>query len=557
MKGLSKLIMQLEALGVFEELRKIRAVAGGVAASVASAVGAHSDLTGVTADQHHSENHETRHRLGGADELSHDNLAGASANDHHNQAHDSGDHTTAGTAEIADVAAAEGAGTSDKVPRGDHVHAHGSGYLPNAHHNQAHAIDGADHSGSLAHTALSGVSADQHHAQAHSDSDHSAGFGTPSGDVDVGDSAGAGVATTHSRSDHQHAFPAPSTGYPVDVAAAEGDGAATTPARSDHLHAHGAGYLPNAHHNQSHSDSDHTAGFGTPSGDIDIGDSAAAGAASTHSRSDHQHAFPAPTTGYPIDVAATEGDGTGITSARADHKHAHGSGYLPDAHHNKSHVHDGADGSGSVDHGSLSGLSDDDHPQYATNTEFDDHSTRHASGGADELSHDGLAGVSANDHHAQAHDLTSSDHTDSSLDDGQVLKATGATSFAWEDDVAVIAFIIDGGGSVITAGMKGGLEVPFACTITRATLLEISDTPITSSIVIDIWKDTYANYPPVVGDSITASAKPTLTSGVKSQDATLTGWTVTVAAGDILFFNVEATPTAAKKVLISLKVKKT
>lgn len=36
--------------------------------------------------------------------------------------------------ELANVAASESAGISDLIPRGDHVHAHGSGYLPDAHH---------------------------------------------------------------------------------------------------------------------------------------------------------------------------------------------------------------------------------------------------------------------------------------------------------------------------------------------------------------------------------------------------------------------------------------
>src|SRR3990167_8562331 len=119
-----------------------------------------------------------------------------------------------------------------------------------------------------------------------------------------------------------------------------------------------------------------------------------------------------------------------------------------------------------------------------------------------------------------------------------------------------IAFIIDGGGSAITTGLKGGLEIPFGCTINRVTLAEISDTPITSSIVIDIWKDTYANYPPTVLDTITASAKPTLSSAIKSQDSTLTGWTTSISAGDFLFYNVDSV-TDAKKILISLKVTKT
>jgi hypothetical protein len=48
-----------------------------------------------------------------------------------------------------------------------------------------------------------------------------------------------------------------------------------------------------------------------------------------------------------------------------------------------------------VDHGSLAGLADDDHPQYATNTEFDDHSARHENGGADEIAVTGLSGLLA------------------------------------------------------------------------------------------------------------------------------------------------------------------
>lgn len=46
---------------------------------------------------------------------------------------------------------------------------------------------------------------------------------------------------------------------------------------------------------------------------------------------------------------------------------------------------------GVTDHGALTGLSDDDHPQYATNTEFDDHSARHQTGGADAIKLDDFA----------------------------------------------------------------------------------------------------------------------------------------------------------------------
>lgn len=118
--------------------------------------------------------------------------------------------------------------------------------------------------------------------------------------------------------------------------------------------------------------------------------------------------------------------------------------------------------------------------------------------------------------------------------------------------IRTITFIIDGGGSAITTGIKGDLEIPFACTINRVTLLADQS----GSIVIDIWKDTYANYPPTVADTITASAKPTISTATKSQDATLTGWTTSIAAGDTLRFNVDSITTCTR-VTLSLKVTET
>jgi len=117
---------------------------------------------------------------------------------------------------------------------------------------------------------------------------------------------------------------------------------------------------------------------------------------------------------------------------------------------------------------------------------------------------------------------------------------------------SVIGFIIDGGGSTITTGIKGDLSIEFGCTITQVTLLADQS----GSIVIDIWKDTYANYPPTDADSITAAAPPTISTATKSQDATLTGWTTTISAGDTLRFNVDSVTTIQRVTLI-LKVTKT
>jgi hypothetical protein len=115
-----------------------------------------------------------------------------------------------------------------------------------------------------------------------------------------------------------------------------------------------------------------------------------------------------------------------------------------------------------------------------------------------------------------------------------------------------LTFIIDGGGSAITTGIKGDLEIPFACTITRVTMLADQS----GSIVVDIWKDSYANVAPTVADTITASAKPTITTAIKSQDATLTGWTTSISAGDVLRFNVDSI-TSITRVTISIRVTET
>lgn len=109
-----------------------------------------------------------------------------------------------------------------------------------------------------------------------------------------------------------------------------------------------------------------------------------------------------------------------------------------------------------------------------------------------------------------------------------------------------IGITLDGGGSAITTGIKGDVYVPYACTITAVTMLADQS----GSIVIDIWKDTYANYPPTDADSITAAAPPTISAATKSQDTTLTGWTKSIAAGNTLRFNVDSAATVTRVTLI-------
>ena len=117
--------------------------------------------------------------------------------------------------------------------------------------------------------------------------------------------------------------------------------------------------------------------------------------------------------------------------------------------------------------------------------------------------------------------------------------------------ISAIEIIIGDGTNAISTGVAGDIEVPFNCTILQATALADQ----TGSIQVDIWKDTYANFPPDDADSITASAPITISSSNKSQDSTLSGWTTTINAGDILRFNVDSASTITR-CTISLKVRK-
>jgi hypothetical protein len=117
---------------------------------------------------------------------------------------------------------------------------------------------------------------------------------------------------------------------------------------------------------------------------------------------------------------------------------------------------------------------------------------------------------------------------------------------------ATINLIIEGLGSPIPTGIAGDLQVDFNCTILSATLLADQS----GDIVVDVWKDSYANFPPTVADTITAAAKPTISGSNKSQDVTLTGWTTSISAGDILRFNVDSVATI-ERCTLALKVRRT
>lgn len=123
--------------------------------------------------------------------------------------------------------------------------------------------------------------------------------------------------------------------------------------------------------------------------------------------------------------------------------------------------------------------------------------------------------------------------------------AAGSSALSTAQKTRQIGIVVDGGGAVPSTGVKGYKSFPVAGTITGVRLLA----DVVGSIVIDIWKDTYANYPPTVADTITAAAKPTISAAIKSEDITLTGWNTTVNAGDVFGFNIDSIATITRIIL--------
>ncbi len=108
------------------------------------------------------------------------------------------------------------------------------------------------------------------------------------------------------------------------------------------------------------------------------------------------------------------------------------------------------------------------------------------------------------------------------------------------------SFLIDGGGATITTGVKGDLRIPFAGTITGLTSLADQ----TGTSIVQVWKDTFANYPPTSADQI---ASMEIISGIKSEAF---GLSIPVAAGDVIRFNVSSV-TSHQRVTLILTIART
>lgn len=120
---------------------------------------------------------------------------------------------------------------------------------------------------------------------------------------------------------------------------------------------------------------------------------------------------------------------------------------------------------------------------------------------------------------------------------GQLLSArSGATpGIAWEALKAEleVTFTSPSAGQESTP-----FRVPYACTITAWYVTGNAS----GSIVVDVWRDTYANYPPTVADTIVGGGgnKPTL-SAARTATAAPASWTsVALVEGDWVTMKVDS-----------------
>lgn len=101
---------------------------------------------------------------------------------------------------------------------------------------------------------------------------------------------------------------------------------------------------------------------------------------------------------------------------------------------------------------------------------------------------------------------------------------------SWKLDTANVVVVFDGNGSVINTGSFIDVEIPWNSYITDIIMMADQ----TGSFTFNIFKGTYASYPPTTASSICSASRPTIAANYKSYDSTLTNWITYIPSGSIL-----------------------
>lgn len=129
----------------------------------------------------------------------------------------------------------------------------------------------------------------------------------------------------------------------------------------------------------------------------------------------------------------------------------------------------------------------------------------------------------------------------------EVLQFSSAGVGAFVSNTRTLNFVIDGGSNPITTGSKGYAVVDGDYTITGWTILA----DVSGSIVVSVNRATYTNFPTFT--AIDGSEPPTLSAAQKAEDLSLTSWTTTLSARDVLEFSVDSATTVTR-VTVALRL---
>jgi hypothetical protein len=132
----------------------------------------------------------------------------------------------------------------------------------------------------------------------------------------------------------------------------------------------------------------------------------------------------------------------------------------------------------------------------------------------------------------------------------QRLRTDGSKVLSFADEYEDLVFSFDGGGVALAVGLKAiRAGVGFSGTIVGYYLATADG--VNGSVVLDLWATNAAL--PTVSNTITASAKPTLSSAQYLSSTTLTAWTTAIAAGDCVIARVDSATVLSCNLVVRLK----
>lgn len=137
--------------------------------------------------------------------------------------------------------------------------------------------------------------------------------------------------------------------------------------------------------------------------------------------------------------------------------------------------------------------------------------------------------------------------------EGMVLKVVNGL-LVWTEDKFSINIPVGNGQDVIPTGLVAvAVQIPQSCTLEAVRAVSIGG--VSGNFQLDIWKCTFANWPPTDANSITSSTPVVISSSTKSENTTLTNWTKSFAVGDWLCFYVDSV-TSIKCAVVSMTGRK-